>query len=96
MSLRFNLPKNYGVNEYCKRPPYLSNNTDLAFQNSITEDLQKFLLATMDFLKKIQENLSTIVTDGKLNNVIVIQALDLTDKSIFDTPNPLQVIFKDI
>ena len=102
LTIKLNLPKNYGVNEYFKRLLYLSKNNDLAFQNLVIdvinnrEDLQKFLLATSDFGKTIEELIITAVTNGKLNNIIVRQTLDLTNEHIFDIPNPLKVTFKDI
>ena len=37
-----------------------------------------------------------MVTDGKLNDAIVLHALDTKDKHILADPNPLQVTFKDI
>lgn len=58
--------------------------------------MQKFLLATSDFGKNIREDVSTVITEGKIKNAIVHQALDLTCKNIFDIPNPLEVTFKGI
>ena len=58
--------------------------------------MRTFLLATSDFGKNIQENLNTVVTDGKFNNGIIRHTLDLTDKNIFGIPNSLEVAFKDI
>ena len=54
-------------------------------------DLQKFLLATSDFGKNVEENLNTVIADGKFNNAILRHALGLTDKNIFDIPSPLEV-----
>ena len=53
-------------------------------------------LFTWDICKSIQENLKSVVTDGKLNDVIILHALDIKDKHIWTDPNRLQVTFKDI
>ena len=39
-------------------------------------------------------NLKSVVTDDKLNNAIILHALDTKDKHILVDPNPLQVTFK--
>ena len=53
-------------------------------------------MAASDLGKNIQENLSKVIIDGKFNNGIVRHALELTNKNTFNTPNPLEVTFKDI
>ena len=61
--------------------PYIRNEgPDL--QNSLADavnnrsDLRKFLLATSDYGRDIQENINTIVADGKFNQAVVRRALD--------------------
>ena len=61
--------------------PYIRNEgPDL--QNSLVDvvnnrsDLRKFLLATSDYGRDIQENINTIVADGKFNQAVVRRALD--------------------
>ena len=61
--------------------PYIRNEgPDL--QNSHADvvnnrsDLRKFLLATSDYGRDIQENINTIVADGKFNQAVVRRALD--------------------
>lgn len=76
VQFRLNLQKSFGINKYFKRLPYISNNNNLAFQNSIIdvnkrdnrEELQTFLRATNDFGENILENVNTGVTDRKLKN----------------------------
>ena len=46
--------------------------------------------------RSMQENLNSVVTDGKLNNAIAPYALDTKDKHILAVQNPLQVTFKDV
>ena len=99
--IKFNLPKNYSASQYIKRLPYLSNTNDPAFQNSIIDtlnnraDLQKYLLATSDYGKNIQENINSVVTDEKFNDVLVRRILDEKIKGVFDSSTPLSVTFKD-
>lgn len=68
-----------------------------AFQNSIInvisnrEDLLKFLLATNDFGQNTQENINSIVPDGKSNDAAVCHASDPTYKNILQQPNLLEV-----
>ena len=61
--------------------PYIRNEgPDL--QNSLADvvnnrsDLRKFLLATSYYGRDIQENINTIVADGKFNQAVVRRALD--------------------
>ena len=55
--------------------PYLDNGHDPKFQNDAIDivnsraDLRKFLLVTSDYRKNIQENINSVVTDGRFNNV---------------------------
>ena len=62
------------------------------FQTSISDvinirhDLRNYLLTTGDIRKSIQKKLKSVVTDGKLNDAIIILA----------DPNPFQVTIKDI
>ena len=58
-------------------------------------DLQKYLLATSSYCRNIQENVSSVVTDGKLNNALVRHVLDEKNKGVFTSSNPLSVTFKD-
>ena len=69
------------ASQYIKRLPYIRNEgPDL--QNSLADvvnnrsDLRKFLLATSDYGRDIQENINTIVADGKFNQAVVRRALD--------------------
>ena len=58
-------------------------------------DLQKYLLATSDYGKNIQENINTVVTDGKFNDALVRHVLDEKNKGVFNSSTPLSVTFKD-
>ena len=75
------LPKNYGASQYIKRLRYIRNE-DPDLQNSLADvinnrsDLRKFLLATSEYGRDIQENINTIVADGKFNQAVVRRALD--------------------
>ena len=58
-------------------------------------DLRKFLLATNDYGRNIQENINNVVSDGKFYQAVVRRALDQKNKGVFESPIPLSVKFKD-
>ena len=59
-----------------------------------SEDVKKYLLATSDFAKGMQDDINLYVTCDRLNNVSFRKKLDPTAKNIFRKQNPLA--FKDI
>ena len=97
--IKLDLPKNYGASQYIKRLPYISRE-DPSFQNSIIDvvnhrsDLRKFLLATSDYRRNIQENINSVVAGGKLDQAVVRRVLDQKNKGVFEPPTPLSVTFK--
>ena len=88
--ITLDLPKNYGASQYIKRLSYIRNE-DPIFKKSIIDivnnrsDLRKFLLATSDYGKNIQENNNAVVTDGKFNQAVVHRALDQKNKVVFES-----------
>ena len=100
--IKLNLPRNYKAGEYFKNLLYLNNTNKPAFQKSVVDvvnnrdDLHKFLLATNDISRNIQENLNAIVTDGRLNDVVVWYALDTAGKNVFANLKSLKVTLKDV
>ena len=59
--------------------------------------MKRWLLATSDYGREIQDNLNAVVGyNEKFNNSIVRHALDLKDESIFCNPNPINVTFYDM
>ena len=61
------------------------------------DDLKKWLLATSNYGKEIQQDLNAIVGhDEKFKNAIVRHALDLKDEAIFCNLNPINVTFSDM
>ena len=100
--VQLDLPKNYRGRVYFKVLPCLHDVEKPNFQTSISNVInnrnqhRNYLLATGDIGKSIQENLKSVVTDGKLNDAIIRHALNTKDKHILANPNPLQVTFKDI
>ena len=79
--IKLDLPKNYRASQYIRRLPYIRNE-DPNFINSIIHiannrsDFRKFLLATSDYGKNIQENINAVLATGKFNQVVVHRALD--------------------
>ena len=82
-------PKNYGASRYIAKLPYFDIGHDAKFQNDAIDtvnsraDLRKFLLATSDYWKNIQENINSVVTDERFNNVALRHLLDEKDKGAF-------------
>ena len=74
-----------------KRLPYIRNE-DTNFQNLIIDILNdrsniwKFLLATRNYGRNIQENINAVAADGKLNQAVVRRALDQKHKGVFESP----------
>ena len=64
--ITLDLPKSYGASQYIRRLPYIRNE-DPNFKNSVIDivnnrsDLRKFLLATSDYRKNIQEILTQLL-----------------------------------
>ena len=58
-----------------------------------SEIVQKYLLATTDFAKGMQDNINLYVTCDRLNNASFRQKLDPISKNIFRTKNPLELVF---
>ena len=95
------LSKNYAIGEYFKRLPYIDNINDPKRQNEAINliqnraDFRKYLLATSDFGKSVQDNINNLVTDGTYNNAALRHTLENTNNSIFKIANPLSLIFKN-
>ena len=59
--------------------------------------MKKWLLATSDYRRELQEDLNVVVGyDEKFNNAIVRHALDRKDASVMQILNPLNVTFHDV
>ena len=53
------------------------------------------MLATSDYGRNIQENISAVVADGKFNQAVVRRVLDKKTIQVFESPTPLSVTFHD-
>ena len=60
------------------------------------EDVQKYILATSDFAKSIQNDINHYVTRDRINNASFSQRLDPISKNILKRQNPLELVFEDI
>ena len=71
--IKLDQPENFGGSQYIKRLPYISRE-DPNSQNSIIDivnnrsDLRKFLLATNDYGRNIQEKINSVVTGIKIQS----------------------------
>ena len=98
--IKLDSPKTYGASQHIRRLPYIRNEY-LNFKNSIIDivnsrsDLKKFLLATSDYGRNIEESINSVVANGKFNQAVVRRALDQINKGVFESPIPLSVTFKD-
>ena len=98
--IKLDLTKNYGASQYIRRLPYIRNDNP-NFKNSIIDivnnrsDLRKLLLATSDYRKNIQDNINTIVADGKFIQSVLRRAVDQKNKGFFESSIPFSVTFKD-
>ena len=53
-------------------------------------------MATSDFVKGMQNNISLYVTSERLNNVSFRQKLDSISENVFQRQNLLELVFQDI
>ena len=60
------------------------------------EDVQKYILATSDFAKRIQTGINNYVTRDRINDASFRQKLDPISKNILRRQNPLELVFEDI
>ena len=64
--------------------------------NIPTEEVQKYILATSNFGKGMQDDINLFVTCDRLNNASFRQKLVPIEKNIFRRQNSLELVFKDI
>ena len=64
--------------------------------DTLSEDVQKYILATGDFTKAMQTDIYHYVTKDRLNNASFRQKLDPIGKNILRRQNPLKLVFEDI
>ena len=61
-----------------------------------SDDVQKYILATSDFAKGMQNDINHDVTRDRINNASFRQKLNPISKNILRRQNPLELIFEDI
>lgn len=79
---------NFLGSDFCGR---ITNDADI-----LSEDVQKYILATSDFAKGMQTDINHYVTRGRINNASFRQKLDPISKNILQRQNPLELVFEDI
>ena len=92
--IQFLTPKNVEENQYLNRIGYISNKDDPVVKNNILDaiknrkDLQKWILATSDFGRELQQDINEITGgDEKFNNAVLRRALDLKVMEYLEIPN---------
>ena len=96
-----NFPAGYVGNFYRNLADKINTDSDfysrIAADTDISEeDVQKYLLATSDFAKSIQTDISHYVTRDRINDASFRQKLDPISKNILRRQNPLELVFEDI
>ena len=94
------MPKDQKAKDLLKHFPYLAD----LFQNKVEnliknrEDLQKYLLATEDLNKTIEESLQLSVGHGKLNDESAVRHVSDRDDPLYkyfrENDNPLDVVYR--
>ena len=73
----------------------LKNNILDAVKNR--KDLQKWILATSDFGRELQQDINEITGgDEKFNDAVLRRALDLKSDGLFRNPQPISLLFNDV
>ena len=62
----------------------------------LIDDVQKFFLGTSEYANDIQSDIDLFVTRGRFNETSIRHKLDLIEKSVWRTENPLALLFKDV
>ena len=78
------------MGKLCKKPEKWQNCQRCRYS------IRRYLLATSDFSKSIQDDVNYYVTRDKINNASFRQKLDPIAKNILRTQNPLELVFQDI
>ena len=76
--------------------PSTVTNKILAEGQPLTDNIKNFLLRTSDYAKDIQSDIYLFVTRGRHNETSFRRKLDLIEKSVWRTENPLALLFKDV
>ena len=79
---------NFLGSDFCRR---IANDANIP-----SEDIQKYILATSDFAKRMQNDINHYVTRDRINNASFRQKLDPISKNILRRQNPLELVFEDI
>ena len=61
-----------------------------------SDDVQKYILVTSDFAKRMQNDINHYMTHDRINNASFRQKLDPIRKNILRRQNPLELVFEDI
>ena len=64
--------------------------------NKLSEDVQKYILATSDFAKGMQTDINHYVAKDRINNASFRQKLNPISKNILRRQNPLELVFEGI
>ena len=98
-----NFPAGYAGSFYRSLADNVENLLSSAFYGRVTndvdnlsEDVQRYILATTDFAKGMQTDINHYVTRDRINNASVKQKLDQISKNILRRQNPLELVFEHV
>ena len=102
--IQLNLPKDEKAKDLFAHLPYLANLKDPILQNRVDnllknrEDLQRYILATEDLNRTIEESLELAVSHGRLNDESKVRHISERDDPTYNyfrkNDNPLDVAYK--
>ena len=102
--IQLNLLKDQEAKDLLKHLLYLADLKDPIFQNKVEnlinnrEDLQKYLLATEDLNKTIEESLQLAVGHGKINDESAVRHVTEGDDALYkflkENDNPLDAVYR--
>ena len=61
-----------------------------------SNDVQKYILTSSDFAKRMQTGINYYVAKDRINNAVFRQKLDPITKNILRKENPFELVFEDI
>ena len=98
---KLNLPSNFVESFYKDFLDGIDFSQDNDFQqqlvnNSLSEYVKKFLLATRDFGEEMQGELDLYVTNNRLNEASFRRRLNPISKNIISNKNLIELLFKDV
>ena len=94
-----NMSQNFGAEFYVSPPDQIDSSFQFNFQRNLiskthnTNDVQKYLLASGDFVKHMREDIDLFVSNYKFSNASARHNFDLLYKNILQRQSQLELVF---